>query len=403
MKKRLVTVATLGAALTLAATAGGQGAEKPGGAATKEPYKVGDVTDLSGVARDSYAPVLEGFQLYFKQLNADGGIDGHPVQVVVRDDQSIADKSVAAAIDLATREKVSGIFGLSLSGTIQAVFEAMKTYDIPVVTGFSAIDTTLPPANAIGYATGNIAQAVGAIGARFVQGLARSGKVVCVTINTPGGVGACKKNSDTLRAAGYQTDEVAFPIATADYSPVAMGVVAKKPDAVVAHFGSAFHLRMITALRAAGYTGPYLAADWGTSEGFLKRAAATAGVGRGIYMFSRYVVADSEVAGVAKLREAAKRFGAQFELQNPHVHGWALARVAHEALVKCGFPCGGKGLNAALKGLTVDMHGITGGPVEFSADDHYGTTYWRLFRFDGKENKFVAASDWVKLPSTGLK
>ncbi|MGD0532994.1 MAG: ABC transporter substrate-binding protein [Methyloceanibacter sp.] len=398
-----MTAAMLGAALTLTAVVSGRGAEKPGGTTTGGPYKVGYVTDLSGIARDSYAPVLEGFQLYFKQLNAEGGIDGHPVQVVVRDDQSTADKSVAAAIDFATREKVSGIFGLSLSSTIQAVFEAMKTYGIPVVTGFSAIDTTLPPANEVGYATGNIAQAVGVTGARFAQGLAHSGKVVCVTINTPGGIGACKKNSGTLRAAGYQTDEVAFPIATADYSPVATGVVAKNPDFVVAHFGSSFHLRMIMALRAAGYKGPYLAADWGTSEGFLKRAAATAGVEEGIYMFSRYVVADSEVPGAARLREAAKKFGAQIELQTPHVHGWALARVAHEALAKCGFPCDGNGLNAALKELKVDMHGITGGPVEFFPDDHYGTTYWRLFRFDGKEDKFVAASDWMKLPSTDLK
>lgn len=400
MRKRLVTVVMFGAALTLAVAASGQ---QPKSAAAGEPYKVGFVTDLSGIARDSYAPVLEGFQLYFKQLNAGGGIGGRPVQVVARDDQSIADKSVASAIDLATREKVSGIFGLSLSSTIQAVFEAVKSYGVPVVTGFSAIETTLPRAHEVGYATGNIAQAVGAVGGRFVQEVARSGKVVCVTINTPGGIGACKKNNDTLGAAAYQTDAVAFPITTADYSPIARGVVSKNPDVVVAHFGSAFHLRMITALRAAGYKGPYLAADWGTSEGWLKKAATTGGVGAGIYMFSRYVVAAGDAAGAGALREAAKRFGTQFELQNPHLHGWALARVAHEALAKCGSPCDANRLNAALKGLRVEMQGITGGPVEFSADDHYGTTYWRLFRFDTKGDKFVSASDWMKLPSTGLK
>jgi branched-chain amino acid transport system substrate-binding protein len=47
-----------------------------------------------------------------------------------------------------------------------------------------------------------------------------------------------------------------------------------------------------------------------------------------------------------------------------------------------------------MQSITVDTEGLTGGPIKMSPDDHYGPTYWKLYRWDGKQLSGVG--DWLK-------
>lgn len=376
---------------------------RAGAGATGEPFRVGYVTDLSGIARDSYAPVLEGFQLYVEQLNAEGGIDGHPIEVVVRDDESSQDRSVAAATELATRENVTAIFGLSLSSTHQAVFEAMEREEIPVVTGFSGIASTLPPEPApFGYTAGNVDSVIGTVGGEMMPDVLDSGRLVCTTIDTVGGVQGCENTEKAARESGFDIgDRVVFPIAAQDFAPIARDIVGSDPEVVIGHFGSFWHQNMLIALRTEGYEGPYVATPWGTSEASLREGAATGGGDGGVFFYTRWAVVDEDAPGMGDLRAAAEEFGTDFELQNPHVQGWALARIAHEALAACGFPCLGPDFKNALQDVEVDFDGLTGGPMQFAADDHHGPSWWRLYRLGDDGETLEPIGDWQEQPPSG--
>ena len=71
-----------------------------------DPYIFGYQTDITGVARASYAPIAEGFRLYMNGLNDRGGVNGHPVKVIYEDDKSQPGLAGGVAEKFITKDKV---------------------------------------------------------------------------------------------------------------------------------------------------------------------------------------------------------------------------------------------------------------------------------------------------------
>lgn len=53
----------------------------------KEPIKIGTSTVLAGPSKDLGINITKGIELYFAKVNAEGGIDGHPLELIKKDDQ----------------------------------------------------------------------------------------------------------------------------------------------------------------------------------------------------------------------------------------------------------------------------------------------------------------------------
>jgi len=362
-------------------------------AAQAQDYKIGYITDLSGPLAGSYTPTWQGFDLYMKALNDRGGVNGRKVSVTIDDDGLRADRAVAAAKKQVESNEVLGIFGLSLSSTQAPVIAEMQKVGVPVVSTFSAILDALPPAKPDYFSTGVMFEVAGeAIGVLQKQ-VAPSGKVVGITFDSVGGRAAIAHNKQTVEKEGYSWDEVLFPVRTADFTPFAQTAAAMNPAMVVGHYGAEQNIGILAALRAAGYTGPYIIAAYGASEDTARQAAAQAGSGDNIYMVSRYAVPTDNAVGMADVLAAAKKYG----IANPtsmHVTGWVLGMFAEEALKKCGADCTREGLDKAIQTIKLDTKGLTGGPIEMSADNHYGPTYWRLYHWE--KDKLVGVGDWLK-------
>ena len=362
-------------------------------AAQAQDYKIGYITDLSGPLAGSYTPTWQGFDLYIKALNDRGGVNGHKVAVTIDDDGLRADRAVAAAKKQVESNEVLGIFELSLSSTQAPVIAEMQKAGVPVVSTFSAILDALPPAKPFYYSTGVMFEVAGeAIGVLQKQ-IAPNGKVVGMTFDSVGGRAAIQHNKLTVEKEGYSWGEVLFPVRTADFTPFAQTAADMKPAMVVGHYGAEQNIGVIAALRASGYTGPYVIAAYGASEDTAKQAAAQAGSGDNIYMVSRYAVPTDNAPGMADVLAAAKKYGIASP-NSMHVTGWVLGMFAEEALKKCGATCTRKSLNKAIQGVKLDTRGLTGGPIEMSADNHYGTTFWRLYHWE--KDKLVGVGDWLK-------
>src|SRR3546814_6661193 len=88
---------------------------------------------------------LEGFQLYIDSVNASGGINGHKIEVMIRDVQIDPARSASSAQELAGAGALA-IAGLSLTSTHMPVYKAMAKVNVPVVTGFPAnVGVVMPP------------------------------------------------------------------------------------------------------------------------------------------------------------------------------------------------------------------------------------------------------------------
>lgn len=372
------------------------------GTAQAEDYKIGYITDLSGPLAGSYTPTWEGFELYMKTVNNNGGINGNKVDVVLDDDGLKVARAVAHAKKQAQSDKVLGIFGLSLSSTQGPVYAEMRKAGVPVVSTFSGILDALPPAKPYSYSTGVVFEVAGEVIGGMLPRIKEGGTVVGVTIDTVGGRAAIAHNKAVAEELGYSWGEVIFPVRTPDFTPHAQAVIEQNPDIVVGHYGSGHNLGMISALRKAGYTGPYVIAVYGVTEETIKLAAEKSGTGENLYTVNRYASAtQTDIPAVMEVKKAAEKYGTSKPFSTMHVTGWALGKFAEAALAKCGNPCSRDKLNAAIETLEVDTGGLTGGPIKMSENDHYGTSYWLLSKWDPDANKLVPVGDWVA--NDGLK
>jgi branched-chain amino acid transport system substrate-binding protein len=98
-----------------------------GGTPTGEPLRIGALTSLTG----NFAPwgiqVQDGMQLAVDEINAEGGVDGRPLELVVSDDQSNAEEGISQ-LERLVEDGVVGVGGIISSdvglGTSQVAEES---------------------------------------------------------------------------------------------------------------------------------------------------------------------------------------------------------------------------------------------------------------------------------------
>jgi branched-chain amino acid transport system substrate-binding protein len=65
--------------------------------------------------------------------------------------------------------------------------------------------------------------------------------------------------------------------------------------------------------------------------------------------------------------------------------------------MKAGWPCTRAKVISALENTELDTKGLTGGPIRFTPTDHYGPTWWKVYRWSAKEKGLVPIMDWFKI------
>lgn len=100
----------------------------------REPYKVGAVFSLSGIGALLGAPEEKTVKMLQEQINAQGGIGGHPLQLIVYDDESDAEKCAALVKRLIEEEDVVAVIGPSLSDTSIAAAPIAEAGRTPLIS-----------------------------------------------------------------------------------------------------------------------------------------------------------------------------------------------------------------------------------------------------------------------------
>ena len=99
--------ATTGAALTA-------GALRPAFAAAAAPIRIGEINSYTAIPAFTL-PYRKGMELAVAQINADGGVLGRPLELLVRDDAGKPDDTLRLAAELVGEQKVDVLAGGYLS------------------------------------------------------------------------------------------------------------------------------------------------------------------------------------------------------------------------------------------------------------------------------------------------
>lgn len=152
----MTQVRRLGAALLCVALAmsfvGCQGGDsttdaRKEGVTSGEPIKIGAVLSLTGTYSALGAPEKNAIQLEVERINAAGGVEGRPIEVIIEDDATDEAKAVVAATKLIEQDGVVAILGATGTGQSMAIRGDIQRAGVPQVSmaGGTAITQELDP------------------------------------------------------------------------------------------------------------------------------------------------------------------------------------------------------------------------------------------------------------------
>lgn len=137
MNRRSLIVALGVAVSTLA------GIVQPRPAMAAEPLRIGLLLSLTGPAAPFGIPERDAVEVLVNKFNADGGINGHKIELSIYDDATNPAEAARGATQLIQQNKVVAIIGATTgSGTLAAAPVAMR-YEVPMVAPNGTLAVTL--------------------------------------------------------------------------------------------------------------------------------------------------------------------------------------------------------------------------------------------------------------------
>ena len=109
---------------------GGKGPCKP---ATLSPVTIGNVSTLSGVLGELFAPLVPALETFVASQNACGGLNGHKIALAMADDQNDPSTASTKVQELIQSRKVLAFVGNQQPLTVDAVVPIIKRSGIPVI------------------------------------------------------------------------------------------------------------------------------------------------------------------------------------------------------------------------------------------------------------------------------
>jgi len=323
------TQPSAGTATASAQTADASGCGVGGeGKATGEPIRIGAiVTKQPGT---DFTDVTSGAQAYFDCVNANGGIDGRPIEYLVETEQSDPGQVIGAAKKLIDDDGV-----VAMVGNISLI-DCSVNHELYEQRGFNVISGGIA---AECYGTPNIA-AVN-MGARFssdgaAQTLVRQGaeKLVLVTGNVPGIDYVLEGVKTVGEALGVPVDTFKENVPIQDANSVAIKAVQAAGDGggVVLNFTPPEALSILQAAEKQGLQDRVM---WGCSTpcntDFLAEALGSAWNGK-LFVNAEARLPDHDGPDMALYREVMEEYGQDVPIGSFSQFGFLQARITAEAL-----------------------------------------------------------------------
>jgi branched-chain amino acid transport system substrate-binding protein len=131
---RRAAVALTATILVLAGCAEDQGGSGDDSAEDTGPVVIGAVLDITGAGASLGVPERDTLELLAEQLNAEGGIDGREVELIIEDNASTEDGAARAVNKLITEDQVDIILGASRTGPSLAMRPIAESSQSPMIS-----------------------------------------------------------------------------------------------------------------------------------------------------------------------------------------------------------------------------------------------------------------------------
>jgi len=246
------------------------------GVSHADTVKIGFNVPLTGFAAADGKSALTGAELAVEQANAEGGINGKQLELVVYDDQASPKESVPVATRLTTQDNVvAGVSG-SYSGATRAAAGVFQAAGTPYISAY-AVHPDITRTGDYVFRTSFTGEVLGRAGAKLIGNTLGDKRVVMITLKNDFGKSLATGFKDAAGQFGIDiVNEYEYSIKDRQFGPIVSKVKADKPEAIYAsgYFFTAGPL--VTQLRAAGIEVPVIGQEGYDSEKFIEIAGKSA-------------------------------------------------------------------------------------------------------------------------------
>jgi len=362
-------------------------------ATAADPYRVGVTAAVTGGPAQTYIPMIEIFKAYIARVNAGGGVNGHPIQVLYEDDRAEPARAATNAKKLVEQDRVALLVNTSTSATFKPVIAVTREARTPLLFGGSVCpEEVFPPADPLLFCSTSFAALLdGDFAVRFIKeagrGRLRLGLALMDIPIARVGINAAEA---VARKLGIEVaDKVAMPASVVDFSPFATKLKDGGATWVFAWSPWAWEIGPFEALLKLGWQGNYLLYAFQPLEATYARLNR-----ENLYAMSGSALLSEGLPEHKAIQEVAQKAG----VTRIDLEGWIAAVAVHEALKACGWPCPPDKLQSAMSNVSINVPGVKGGPIRWTRDNHFRTEQWyKVYRWDAANRRPVVAKDWTRV------
>src|SRR5690606_29041658 len=245
-------------------------------ALAQDTVKIGFHAPLTGFAAADGTSSRNGAELAVEQANAEGGIDGKQIELVVYDDQAEPKQAVPIATKLIEQDGVKVAVSGSYSAPTRAAAGVFQEAGIPYISAY-AVHPDITRAGDYVFRTSFMGEVQGRAGAKLIGEDLGKHRVVLITLNNDFG----KSLAAGFKEAAERYDieivaEYEYAIQDRQFGPIVAQVKAAEPEAIYAtgYFFTAGPL--VSQLRAAGVDVPVIGQEGYDSAKFMEIAGPAA-------------------------------------------------------------------------------------------------------------------------------
>jgi branched-chain amino acid transport system substrate-binding protein len=345
-----------------------------GPAPKSQPYLVGGIFSITGPASYLGEPERNSMEMVAEAVNAKGGVKGHPLKLVIYDDEGDVTKARLHAEKLLQKDKALTIIGPSLTHTSMAVLEITQKAKLPLISCAAGMAITSPAKDRVWVF--KTAQTDQMAVSRIYQYLQKHGlkKVAILTVST--GFGVSGKEQLLTQAPQHDIQVVAqevFGEKDTDMTPQLTKMRGTDAQAVICWGTGPAPALVAKNMKQLGMTIPLVQSHGAASKKFIELAGDAA---EGIIMPAGKLVIYKQLPDTdpqkAVCKEYAEKYQAKFKAPESSFGGYAYDafRMLLAVMEKAGTDPAK--IRAGLEG-TKNFVGVSG-IFNMSPEDHNGLT-----------------------------
>ena len=342
--------------------------------AAKKPFVIGGIFSITGPASYLGEPERNTMEMLAAEFNAKGGIKGHPVKVIIYDDEGDVTKARLHAEKLLKKDQALTIIGPSLTHTSMAVLPITQKAKTPLISCAAGISITSPAKER--FWVFKTAQTDAMAVSRIYQFLQKQKmtKVAILTVST--GFGVSGKQQLTQQAPKYGITVVAeevFGEKDTDMTPQLTKIRGTDTQAVICWGTGPAPALVAKNMKQLGITLPLIQSHGAASKKFIELAGdAAEGIMLPAGKLTIFQLLPDTDPQKAVCQEYDKKYQAKFNKPASSFGGYAYDAIMMlaQALEKAG--ADRAKIRNALE-QTKNFVGVSG-VFNMSPEDHNGLT-----------------------------